>query len=230
MSAEFPPDRRPLLSRREVVLGLSMAGAAGLVAARRPDIAVNHLGSHKLDKILPNVIGRWNFVSTSGLIVPPSDQLAYAVYTQTITRVYDDGQRQIMLLIAYSANQTGFLQVHRPEFCYTAAGFALSDFKLHDIQLDPAKSIRVNTLTAMREGSGEKLLYWTRIGDHIPTSWAGQRLSVAEDNLKRLIPDAALIRVSTPLEDEAGAVATMEEFVREMLAATAPQFRQAFVA
>ena len=229
MSAEIPLDRRPALSRREMVLGLGMLGAAGVIALRRPDIKLDYLGAHKLDQVLPERIGRWNFVSSSGLIVPPNDELALAIYTQTLTRVYTDGNRAIMLLIAYSASQTGFLQVHRPEFCYTASGFALSEPQLHDVRVAADKSIRVNTLTAMREGAGEKLLYWTRIGDHIPTSWAGQRLDVAEDNLKRLIPDAALIRVSTPLDNDEAAIAGMEEFVRAMLASVAPQFRRVLV-
>ena len=230
MSAQFASDRRRLLSRREVVLGLSMAGAAALVAARRPDVKLDYLGPRKLDQVLPNRIGRWNFVSNSGVIVPPKDQLAMALYTQQLTRVYYDGNRSIMLLMAYSANETGFLQVHRPEFCYTAAGYRLSDFQLHDVRLNPAKSIRVNTLTAAREDGGEKLLYWTRIGNDIPTSWPKQRLTIAEDNLKGLIPDAMLIRVSTPLDDEAAGLAAMEEFVREMLAATAAPLRRVFVA
>jgi EpsI family protein len=230
MSAEFPPDRRPTLSRREVVLGLTMMGAAGLVAARKPNIKLDYLGPHKLDEVLPSRIGRWNFVSSSGLIVPPPDQLALAIYSQLLTRIYYDGKRAIMLLIAYSASQTGFLQVHRPEFCYTAAGFGLSDFRFLNVPLNPSKSIRVNTLTAMRDGGGEKLLYWTRIGNHIPTSWARQRLTVAEDNLQRLIPDAALIRISTPFDNDADSVAAIEEFAREMIAATAPQFRRVLIA
>jgi EpsI family protein len=229
MSAEFPPDRTRTLSRREVVAGLAMLAAGGVAAARKPDIKIDYLGNHKLDQILPAQIGRWKFVSTSGLVVPPKDQLALAIYSQTLTRVYTDGRSLIMLLVAYSASETGFLQVHRPEFCYTAAGFQLSDFAHHDVQMNREKSFRVNTLSAMREDGGEKLLYWTRIGNHIPLSWAEQKIVFAEDNLRRLIPDAALVRVSTPLPDEGGALANLDEFVREMVAATAPAFRRVLV-
>jgi EpsI family protein len=229
MSAEFPPDRTRALSRREVVAGLAMLAAGGVAAARKPEKKLDFLGDHKLDQILPAQIGRWRFVSTSGLVVPPKDQLALAIYSQTITRVYSDGNSLIMLLMAYSARQTGFLQVHRPEFCYTAAGFALSDFARHDVPLGPAKSFRVNTLTAMRDGGGEKLLYWTRIGNHIPLSWTEQKLVFAEDNLRGLIPDAALIRVSTPISSE-GALSNLDQFVRAMIEATAPPLRRVFVA
>ena len=103
MSSELPSDLPQRLSRREVVAGLAMMAAAGTALARKPDIEVNYLGNRKLDQILPNRIGRWKFVSTSGLIVPPKDQLALALYAQTVTRVYDDGKTPIMLLLAYSA-------------------------------------------------------------------------------------------------------------------------------
>lgn len=230
MSAEFPPDRTHLLSRREVVAGVAMLSAAGVAAARKPNIKIDFLGNHTLDKVIPSQIGRWKFVTTSGLVVPPKDQLALALYSQLLTRVYTDGASQIMLLVAYSASETGFLQVHRPEFCYTAAGFALSDFAPHDVQLGPERSIRVNTMTAMREDGGEKLLYWTRIGSHIPLSWAQQKIVFAADNLRRLIPDAALIRVSSPLGSPGASLASLDEFVREMVAAIDPPLRRVLVA
>ena len=230
MSAEFPPERSPRLSRREVVAGLAMLSAAGIAAARKPDIKLNYLGNHKLDDVLPAQIGRWKFVSTSGLVVPPQDQLVLALYSQTVTRVYDDGKTPIMLLVAYSATQNGFLQVHRPEFCYTAAGFALTDFAQHRIALNPAKSLPVKTMTATRESGGEKLLYWVRIGNHIPLSWAQQKLVFAEDNLRKLIPDSVLVRVSTPLGGELPPMPVLSEFVRDLIAATSAPLRRDFVA
>src|SRR5439155_9545275 len=147
-----------------------------------------------------------------------------------LTRVYSDGTNAIMLLIAYSANETGFLQVHRPEFCYTAAGYQLSDFAPHLIRLNQSSAIPANSLTATRDGTPEKLLYWTRIGTHIPQSWAQQKLTVAGDNLKRLIPDAALIRVSMVDADEASAMAMIDDFARTMIASVPAPLRRVFTA
>ena len=230
MTSELPSDLPQRLSRRQVVAGLAMMAAAGTALARKPDIEVNYLGNRKLDQILPNRIGRWKFVSTSGLIVPPKDQLALALYAQTVTRVYDDGKTPIMLLLAYSPSQNGFLQVHRPEFCYTAAGFALSDFATHEIRLAQQQSFRVNTLSATRDQGGEKLMYWVRIGDHIPLSWAKQKLVFAQDNLMKLIPDSILVRVSTPLGRDVDDVAVMEEFVRTWMSETSGSLRRVFIA
>jgi EpsI family protein len=226
-----PPDDRRFLSRREVVSGLLMLSAAGVAAARRPNVELNYLGGHKLEDVVPNRIGRWNFVANSGVVVPPNDQLQLMLYSQQLTRVYSNGtDPNVMLLIAYSASQTGFLQVHRPEFCYTAAGYSLSDFAPHVVQLGGSQSFRANSLNATRNGSVEKMLYWTRIGNRIPPTWMQQKLTVAEENLKRIIPDAALVRVSIVTPDEAEGMRTMDEFVREMIASVAPPLRRVFVA
>jgi EpsI family protein len=134
-----------------------------------------------------------------------------------------------MLLMAYSANETGFLQVHRPEFCYTAAGYTLSDFAPHRIQLGGPRAFIANSLTATRDASTEKLVYWTRIGNHIPLSWAEQKLTFAGDNLKRLIPDASLVRVSTTGLDDAQAFPLIDGFVRELIASVPAPLQRVFV-
>ena len=228
MSDDFTPGLAGKLSRREILAGLAMLSAGGLAAARRPHIELNYLGDKKLDQVVPEQIGRWKFVGTSGVVVPPKDQLALALYSQLLTRVYDAGRNPIMLLLAYSATQNGFLQVHRPEFCYTAAGFALGDFEQRQIAMSD-RTIRVNTLSARREGTGENLLYWVRIGEHIPLSWAQQKLDFAKDNLRMLIPDSMLVRVSTPLLDSKTDMSAIEEFVTAMIEATNPQLRRILI-
>jgi EpsI family protein len=220
---------KPELSRRQVLAGVLMASAAVVAAARKPNVRLDYLGPHKLEDIVPTRIGRWQFVTTSGLVIPPNDQLALAIYSQLLTRVYSDGVNTVMLLIAYSASETGFLQVHRPEFCYTAAGYTLFDFARHSVPLGGSEKFTANSLTATRDASTEKLLYWTRIGNHIPLSWAEQKLTFAEDNLKRLIPDAALIRVSTSNLDGAQALAMIDEFVGEMIASVSPPLRRVLI-
>jgi EpsI family protein len=229
MSAELPSGRTRSLSRREVITGLAMLSAAGMAVARKPDRRLDYLGDFKLEKVIPDRIGPWKFVTASGLVVPPVDQLALAAYSQLLTRVYYDGATPIWLLVAYSADQTGFLQVHRPEFCYTAAGYTLSQFAPHRIQLDPSRSITTNSLTAIRDDSNEKLVYWTRIGHHVPLSWAQQKLTVAEENLQGFIPDAALVRISTQGVNEAAAMHTIDRFARAMVETVPPPLRRVFI-
>lgn len=171
-----------------------------------------------LDSLVPKSVGPWSFVSTSGLVVPPEDQLSRSLYSQLLTRVYSNGDAPpIMLLIAQSDGQTGILQVHRPEVCYPAGGYQLSPVIAENIQLN-GKILPTNRLTATADGLAEHIIYWTRIGDEMPISWREQRLAVARQNLHGLIPDAVLVRLSVRTSDALAAFRMMEDFVRDMIA------------
>ena len=224
-------DGRHLRTRRELLLGSLFLTAAGVTAARMPDRPLNYLGDNKLEKIVPEAIGRWKFVSASGLVVPTEDQFALTLYSQQLTRVYSDGVGPpIMLLIAAGNNQTGFLQVHRPEACYSAAGYELGQSQPQSVSIGGGREIVANKLLATREGYSEWMLYWTRVGSQIPVTWAKQRLAIAVDNLKQVIPDAMLIRASIIMSDGEDAERVLGEFIQAMIASVAPPLRRAFVA
>ena len=228
MTVNVHSDRDVRFSRRAIVMGLLMVSAAGVAAMRKPNVPLHYLGNRKLNEIIPTKIGRWNFVANSGVVVPPEDQLQTAIYSDLLTRIYSDGDQAIMLLIAYGANQTGFLQVHRPEFCYTAAGFKLSQSREHVVEISPETSIRTQSMDALRDGVVETLVYWTRIGNHMPSSWGRQKLTVAQDNLQRIIPDATLVRVSTIAQGEKQALGLIDDFVRGLMDSIPPSQRRVF--
>jgi len=219
-----------MLTRRKFALGIAFAGAAGVAAARQPSVRVDYLGKDKLEKVVPDKIGRWTYVSSSGLVVPPEDQLSRALYSQLLTRVYagDDGST-MMVLVAQSGSQTGILQIHRPEICYNAGGYALSDVQPHTVHL-PSGAIPTMSMAATNGARTEQLVYWTRIGNHMPTSWRQQRFAVAIDNLKGRIPDAVMVRVSTISNNRDAALQSIDEFVRAMLDPMAPNVRRVFIA
>ena len=218
------------LTRRKFALGLAFASVAGVAAARQPTKNLDYLGKNKLDKVLPEKLGRWTFVSSSGLVVPPEDQLARAIYSQLLTRVYaDESGTPVMLLVAQSATQTGILQIHRPEFCYTAGGYNLSPGTPHMVSLPGTAALPTTSIAATREGRTEQLVYWTRIGNHLPMSWTQQRIAVALDNLRGLIPDAVMVRVSTYSNDKDAALALLDEFVRTLVGSVAPPIRRVFI-
>jgi EpsI family protein len=218
-----------VLTRRKFALGIAFASVAGIAAARQPTKNVDYLGKNKLDKILPEKLGKWTFVSSSGLVVPPEDQLSQALYSQLLTRVYTtESGAPIMLLVAQSASQTGILQIHRPEFCYTAGGYDLSPSSPHAVNLGSSK-IPALSISASILGKTEQIVYWTRIGEHLPLSWRQQRMAVAMDNLRGIIPDAVMVRVSTYGNDKAAALAEVDDFIRAMMVSIAPQVRRIFI-
>jgi EpsI family protein len=85
-------------------------------------------------------------------------------------------------------------------------------------------------MDATSGGTPEHVVYWTRVGDRIPTSWTQQKLDVAELNLKGLIPDAVLVRVSCVTSDSDVARSTIDNFVRTFVASVPPSRRSVFIA
>ncbi len=228
MKPMFDTFNEPRTDRRKLLLGLLFCCAAGAAAWRKPEQHLDYLGREKLDDLIPKSIGRWNFVAASGLVVPPNDQLLNAVYSQLLTRVYSDGETSVMLLIAQSGSQTGFLQIHRPEICYTAGGYQISAVGPHPIQIG-SKIVPANSMDASSGGPAEHIVYWTRVGNKLPTSWREQRLAVAEQNLEGVIPDAILVRVSMISDDGDAARTSIDQFVRTMLASIPANRRSVFI-
>ena len=229
MKPTFDGFVEPKTDRRKLLLGLVFGSAAALAAWRRPTLQLDYLGRHKLADIVPENVGRWKFVTSSGLVVPPEDEMEKTLYSNVLTRVYSDGRGPpVMLLLAQNGSQTGFLQVHRPETCYSASGFQISEVVPHPISLGP-RVVSANRMDASSGGSTEHVVYWTRVGNTIPGSWRAQKLAVAEQNLQGIIPDAILVRVSTVNNDDAAALASIDDFIRALLTSVEPRMRSVFI-
>lgn len=217
-------DRPFLPSRRDLLFGGVMLGAAGVVYARTPRRAEMSIGPGELEKIIPLTIGPWRYETSSGLVLPPPDQLADKLYSQQLTRVYvSENNIPIMLLMAYGDSQSGMLQVHRPEVCYPAGGYTLTRTRLIDLPLDDGRMIPAKRFSATSQARTEQLLYWTRIGDVLPVSWTAQRLAVMNANLHGIIPDGILVRVSAISSTPQGTDEALELFAREMVRAAGPR-------
>lgn len=217
------------IDRRKILLGLLFCSAAGLAAWRQPNKHLDYLGSDKLDDVIPKTIGAWKFVAASGLVIPPNDQLSRALYSNLLTRVYSDGVNPpVMLLVAQSGSQTGILQIHRPETCYTASGYEISPVTPEPVQIG-SKIVPVNRMDASADGFVEHVIYWTRIGNRMPASWKQQRIAVAEQNLRGILPDAILVRVSTVRNDADGARDTLKSFVRALISSVPPNRRSVLI-
>jgi EpsI family protein len=192
-----------------------------MVPTRKLDL----LGERKLEEVIPERIGSWNFHSKSGLVVPPSDELSDQLYAQLLTRVYVAPDRPpIMLLVAQGNSQTGVIQVHRPEVCYPAGGYKLSNARQHQISTVAGKLSTV-VFTATADERTEQLLYWTRVGRELPRSWAEQRWAVAKANFRGDIPDAVLVRVSSILVSADDAIPALEQFAESLVEALPTQLR-----
>jgi EpsI family protein len=224
-------DQAMRIARRDMIVGLLCASAAGAAVAARPRDAVALIGDDALDAMVPKRIGAFEDGDASGLVVPQSDNsLAAQIYNQTLGRVYVGPEGQaVMLLIAYGKTQNDSLQLHRPEVCYPAFGFAITRTAPVTVPIAPGVEIAARALTAEVEGRKEHILYWTRIGEYLPSTGSEQRMAKLRAQLSGVIPDGVLVRISNTVEDEDAALALNRAFAREMMAAIRPAARSGLI-
>jgi EpsI family protein len=214
------------LSRRKVLLGLGMAAASGTAFARMPTPNRPPIKDDKFESFIPNVVGPWQFVTESGVVLPPQDALSDRLYDDLVTRVYADGAgRTVMFLIAYNNRQDGVLQIHRPEICYPAGGYQLSPTRDVDLPIGGNRVLPANAFLASGRDRDEAVLYWTRVGTDFPRRWSSQRLSVIRANLQGIVPDGLLVRASTFGSDMTTELAVLKSFMAELIGAASPDLR-----
>ncbi|ATE66987.1 exosortase-associated protein EpsI, V-type [Rhizorhabdus dicambivorans] len=219
----------PLITRRSMIAGGLLLGAAGIANSRRPDEPFKMLpeAEPRLNPLFPWKIADWEYQTSSGLVLPPPDQLSDRLYNAIITRYYASPTNlPVMMLVAYNGVQDGMLQVHRPEVCYPAAGYQIE----HDrfIPLDAGGGVEVpgHYLAARSTSRHEQMIYWTRIGNDFPVRWWQQHWSVAKENLKGRVPDGVLIRFSTAAPDDETAIRTLRRFIGPLFRQLSPKARR----
>ncbi len=219
----------PALTRRSIILGgMSLAtavGAAGLAMRARTQTPVERpLGGE-----LPSRIGDWVEAEEGG-IVRPAEGAKDSIYDQEVSRVFLAPDRPgIMLLVAYGSTQSDTLQVHRPEFCYPAAGFEIRDRQSVSQLVAPGVSVPATFFTAVRGERTEQVLYWVRLGRHFPASWARQHLARIENSLQGVVTDGILVRASVIDIDAARSRALLSKFLAGLSRDASPVGRQALI-
>jgi EpsI family protein len=221
--------RPTLLSRRHMLVGAALVVTSGFAFARQPSVSAQVVSNKTFETLIPERFDDWTVVASSGVVLPPPDELADRLYDNLITRVYqaEDGT-VVMMLVAYNNKQDGVLQVHRPEVCYPVGGFVLSDTRKVSLPI-LGKSIPANIFTATGADRTEQVLYFTRLGDAYPRTWGEQRLEVMRENLGGRIPDGILMRASVLSSDRHAAFETLGRFIGQFVAASPPRMQQLLV-
>ncbi len=219
------------MNRRDVLIGSSLFAAAGAAAALTPRTRLVLLGDRKLEDVIPKTVGNWHHVESSAFVLPKTPgSLADRLYSQTLSRLYLSQQNQpVMLVIAYGAVQNDLLQLHRPEACYAAVGFTISESKPATVNLGHNALLPVRDLTARSDSRVEPISYWTRIGDDLPTSGSEQRMVKLRQQIKGFLSDGILVRLSTVAEPSDAIFAELALFGTTLVQAMRPADRAVLI-
>jgi EpsI family protein len=219
---------------------IALVAAAALAHVLAPhQLMARSSATLDLQQMVPKEFGPWKIVPSIAPVtpaapegfVPPDSENSSRIYSQEVGRGYTDGHGNIvMLMVAYGPVQNFRLKAHRPEICYTAAGFrilAKSDAEV--AYSDGAPPLKVEHVIAEREARFEPISYWMRVGNDITTGVLDRQLIRLKYGLRGIIPDGALIRVSTVGLGAEASYRVQNRFIRDLLAALAPQDKKFFV-
>lgn len=221
------------LNRIQISLAaVAMIATALLAQVLTPrELMARTSASLDLQKVIPEKFGTWSLVPSVSPVTPADpegyvqpDKLSAKLYSQEVARGYSDGRGNIvMLMVAYGPVQNYRLKAHRPEICYTAQGFRVSNkFKSELSYRDAAAPIKLTRLTTERETRLEPVTYWMRVGNDIATGPVESQLIRLKYGMRGLIPDGALVRVSTIGLAPEVAFKLQDQFIRDLLAAVPP--------
>jgi EpsI family protein len=220
-----------MMQRRALIIGGLAVAAAGVAEALRPRRKLILLKGGKIDGLVPRNFPGWNAEATSGLVSPDqAGKLAKSLYSEIVERVYHEQQTgdAVMLLAAYGDTQSDLLQLHRPETCYPAVGYALASSRPVQVALRNGAKIPAREVVAVADDRRENILYWTRIGEHLPQSAGQQRSARFQNSLDGYVADGILFRCSAVGESEA-CFSLLNRFVPALLDAAPAQVRPALV-
>lgn len=212
---------------RNLVLLLLMLAAAGMAIALKPALPTGEqLQAIDLQRIIPKGFSTWSTLSRSDVVLvnPQQQELLDSIYSQTLDRSYLDSKsgQVVMLSIAYGGVQSKQSQVHRPEVCYPAQGFQVS--QSNKGQIDTSVGVvPVRRLLAVQARRNEPITYWIRVGDSLAEGWIGQKIAVVKQGMSGRFADGLLFRTSTIGADSNLSYEVQDRFIRDLLVALKPE-------
>ena len=203
-----------------IILGIAMAGSAVVSYALTPRVKIaDAKDKFSLEHMIPTRFGEWQVdTSVIPLQVDPATQAKLdKIYNQTLSRTYINraGER-VMLSMAYGGDQSDNMGVHKPEVCYGAQGFEISQAR-EDMLRTEIGTLPVRRLMAESGPRHEPITYWITVGDKAVMPGMDQRLMELKYGLTGTVPDGMLVRVSTLDSNPENAYKIHNSFVNELL-------------
>lgn len=217
------------IDRRSLLIGATLIGGAALAFYREPAKVAVAIPDKVFRDLIPRQVANWQSRKSDELVVPQEDDFTAKLYENLETFVYEGANvPTMMLLLAYNSVQQNDVQAHRPEVCYPAGGYPIIFSEELSIKYK-GKMISGRYLIAKRDSSSfEHIIYWIRIGDAFPASWARQRLDMALINASGIIPDGALFRVSTINQSSMKNINLVQDFIDKFAEMSGAKLAQIF--
>ena len=224
--------------RIQIILAcIAIVGCAVLATVLAPrQLMARTSASPSLETVIPRQFGTWTLVPEISPVRPAEpdayvqpDPLTGKIYSQEVGRGYTDGHGNIvMLMVAYGPVQNYKLKAHRPEICYTANGFRVSDKNSSSLDYSGG-SLKVTRLIAERESRFEPITYWMKIGDDISNGVVDNQISRLKYGLRGILPDGSLFRISTIGLSKEASFKLQDQFIKDLLVALPAQERGFFL-
>lgn len=223
MSASMPgrADARQL-AIATLVAAAMLVVALGTEALRARTATMSPEAAPSLEQTVPVAFGEWTEVDTDHvrIVNPEIEETVAKAYSQVVTRTYRNATGyRVMLSVAYGQNQSRALQVHRPEVCFAAQGFAISGLAKRTLAVASVRGgeLPVMQLVARIGPRIEPVTYWLRIGSGVARGNVEQGLARVSHGLKGIPFDGLVFRVSSLDADTAEAFAQQAAFVSALL-------------
>jgi len=222
-----------ILVRAGLALALMLGSAwAAHHTIPRTRLADQRVARVEIQDFVPVRFGAWRLDTRDalGVVNPEAVELQDKLYSQILTRVYqDDRGHRVMLVVAYGGDQRDQLAFHYPEICYPAQGFLVAHSTNVDIPLAGHALAARRLETSKGPLRVEPLTYWAVVGDRVVRGRLDRNFVQLRYGLHGTIPDGVLVRVSTIGTDAPAEFAMQVAFIEEMLAAMKPAARDFFL-
>jgi EpsI family protein len=205
---------------RSALLCVCLVVATALGAVLKPQTPVSRSSAVDLQQLVPASFAGWKAedIQFAGFTADVQAEID-KIYAQVLDRTYvDAGGRRVMLSIAYGRDQATDSQVHRPEFCYEAQGFDISDTR-NGTMLTGHGEVPVRRMIATRGRRIEPVTYWIVVGDRATLPGISRKLIQLSYGVAGMIPDGMVVRVSSIDVDSSAddAFRLHERFVRDLV-------------
>lgn len=182
----------------------------------------------QISKMIPDSFNDWKEVSSNQLKVGVyTDERGNATglgpYDQVVNKEFMNSKGQkVLLTIAWVQSQKQEVKVHRPELCYPAQGFSITNLaeKNFNVKSLTGQTVAGKEMLASNGTYTEAVSYWIRTGDIYTTNPWKVRFYLFKQGLKGRVLDGVLVRVSTPAvfgKDQQDLYSINQAFINDLI-------------